>query len=406
MVKTMVKKILSNKKILQPVLVIVILIFGFGLLMFLASLKKPPAKRERTVVVPLLNAIKVHPQDLQMIIEGDGTAGPKVQVQIIPQVSGEVVTCHPDFVNGGFFEAGQTLVKIDPVDFALAVESAESAVAAAQVKLEQEQAEANVAAEEWAMLNSGEEPSSPLVLREPQIRQAKAELKAATAKLETAKLNLERTDVSVPFNGRISQESVDIGQYIMAGQSIATVYGTDAVEIIIPLEDKEMAWFDVPLGFNNENGSNSGSSVIVTADFAGAEHKWPGRVVRTEGTVDRSSRMVNVVIEVADPFAHTNVKPPLVPGMFTKVKIQGKKLTNVFRVPRYVVHNNDEIWVERDGKLNIQKAGIIRIDTKFAYVGSGLESGDIIVTSPLDTVTDKMNVRVNVIGENTAEAAD
>lgn len=406
MVKTMVKKILSNKKILQPVLVVVILIFGIGLLMFLASLKKPPAKRERIAAVPLLNAIEVYPQDIRMVVESFGTAAPKIQVQIIPQVSGEVIACHPNFVNGGFFQAGQMLVRIEPVDFELAVESAESAVAAAQVKLEQEQSEGTIAAAEWAQLNEGENPSSPLVLREPQIRQATAELKAATAKLEIAKLNLKRTDVSVPFNGRISQESVDIGQYIIAGQSIATVYGTDAVEIIIPLEDKEMAWFDVPLGFNNENGNNSGSKVIVTADFAGAEHKWQGKVVRTEGTIDQSSRMVNVVVEVADPFANTNGKPPLVPGMFTDVKILGKMLTNVFRVPRYVVHNNSEVWVERDGKLNIQQAGIIRMDIKFAYIGSGLKSGDIIITSPLDTVTDKMAVRVNITGDNTQEAPD
>jgi multidrug efflux pump subunit AcrA (membrane-fusion protein) len=180
----------------------------------------------------------------------------------------------------------------------------------------------------------------------------------------------------------------------MAGQSIATVYGTDAVEIIIPLEDDEMAWFDVPL---RNNGSKSGSQAMVTADFAGGEHQWQGRVVRTEGTIDRLSRMVNVVVEVADPFALSNGRPPLIPGMFVSVKIHGKKLTGVFRVPRYVVHNNDEVWVHRDGKLHIEKVEIIRMDVKYAYIGSGLESGDVLITSPLDTVTDKMNVRVNII---------
>ncbi len=390
----MVKKMLKNKKIFQLVLVIAILIFGYGVLKGLASLKKPPAKKDRVVVVPLLNAITVGTQDLQMVVESFGTVQAKVQVQIIPQVSGKIIACHPDFVNGGFFQAGQSLVKIDPVDYELVVESAEAVVARAQVRVEQEESEGAIAAAEWAQLNEGQKPSSSLVLREPQIRQAKAELKAATAQLETAKLNLERTDVSVPFNGRISQESVDVGQYIMAGQSIATVYGTDAIEVIIPLEDEEMAWFDVPL---RSNPSKTGSEAIITADFAGGRHTWVGRVVRTEGTIDQSSRMVNVVVEVAAPFALSNGRPPLVPGMFIDVKIHGKKLTGVFRVPRYVVHNNDEIWVERDGKLHIEKVEIIRMDVKYAYIGTGLESGDVIITSPLDTVTDKMSVRVNIL---------
>ncbi|MBN1457755.1 MAG: efflux RND transporter periplasmic adaptor subunit [Sedimentisphaerales bacterium] len=401
----MAKINLKSKKIFQLLLVVMILALGIVSFKFLSSLKKEPAKKERIAVAPLLNAMKAHPEELQMEIESFGTVQPKVQVQIIPQVSGKVVACHDNFVNGGFFQAGQTLVKIDPVDFELAVQNAEATVASAQVRLEQEQAEAKVAAEEWAQLNEGQTPLSPLVLRQPQIRQAEAELKAAVAQLETAKLNLDRTNVSVPFNGRVSEESVDTGQYIMAGQSIATVYGTDAVEIVVPLEDSELEWFDVPTTFNNGgNGKhNPGSKVIVTANFAGSFHTWTGFVVRTEGSIDESSRMVKVVVEVKDPFKLSDGRPPLTPGMFTDVKILGNKLSSVFRVPRYVVHNNDEVWVEQEGQLNIKKVNIIRLDTKYAYIESGLEDGDVVVTSPLDTVTDKMNIRVNIASQDESE---
>jgi len=406
----MAKINLKSKKIFQFLLVVVILTFGIFSFKFLSSLKKEPAKKERVIIAPLLNAMKVYPEELQMEIESFGTVKPKVQVQIIPQVSGKVVACHDDFVNGGFFQAGQMLVKIDPVDFELAVQNAEATVASAQVGLEQEQAEAKVAAEEWAQLNEGQTPLSPLVLRQPQIRQAEAELKAAVAQLETAKLNLDRTSVSVPFNGRVSEESVDVGQYIMAGQSIATVYGTDVAEIIVPLEDSELEWFDVPTTFNNgsnkKHNNNKGSKAVVTANFAGSSHTWTGFVVRTEGSIDQSSRMVDVVIEVKDPFESSDGRPPLVPGMFTDIKILGNKLTNVFRVPRYVVHNSDEVWVEKDGKLNIKKVSIIRLDNKYAYIKSGLQEGDVVVTSPLDTVTDQMNIRVNIAGQGGSETSD
>jgi RND family efflux transporter MFP subunit len=389
----------TRKIFIQILLVIIILAGGVGLLKFLASLRKPPAKKEKQIVAPLLNAEIFGAENIQVVIDDWGTVQPKIEVQVVPQVSGRVLALHDDFVNGGFFKADEPLVMIDQRDYILAVENAESAVAAAQVKLEQEQAEAAVASEEWAMLNSGNEPSSSLVLRGPQIRQANAQLKAAKAQLETAKLNLERTTISMPFNGRIASESVDPGQFINAAQSIATVYATDVVEIVVPLKDEDLAWFDVPVRFNrNDQASNdpSGSEVLVSSDFAGTRHTWTGQVVRTEGKIDPRSRMVNIVIEVADPFSPSNSRPPLVPGMFVNIAIKGKQLENAIRVPRYVVHNANEVWVARNGRLNIREVRIVRRDTNYAYVVSGLEAGAVVVTSPLDTVVDNMKIRTSL----------
>ena len=405
----MVKRGKKIRKIfIQILLVIIILAGGVGLLKFLSSLRKPPAKKEQKIIAPLLNAEIFGAENMQVVIDDWGTVQPKIEVQIVPQVSGRVVELHDDFVNGGFFKADEPLVMIDQRDYILAVENAESAVAAAQVQLEQEQAEADVAKQEWELLNSDNEPSSPLVLRGPQIRRAKAQLKAAKAQLETAKLNLERTTISMPFNGRIASESVDPGRFINAAQSIATVYATDVVEIVVPLKDKDLAWFDVPVGYNRSDQSSndpSGSEVVVSSDFAGARHTWPGRVVRMEGKVDPRSRMVNIVIEVADPFSHSNSRPPLVPGMFVNVAIKGKQLENVIRVPRYVVHNTNQVWVARNGRLNVREVKIVRTDTNYAYIVSGLEDGAVIITSPLDTVVDRMRIRTSLDDQVIVEEA-
>ena len=261
--------------------------------------------------------------------------------------------------------------------------------------LDKELAEQVVAFKEWAQLYDGE-PNSPLVRRDLQVNHAKAELKAAEARLETSKLNLERTEIRVPFDGRISEEAVDIGQFVTVGQSLATVYSTEAMEIIIPLRDRELAWFDVPLGYQNgeEKANGKGSEVEVKADFAGGLYTWQGRVLRTEGRIDPMSRMVNVVVEVIDPFKLTDGRPPLVPGMFVEVNIKGREMTDVISVPRYAVHNRDEVWIEDDGVLRVVKAEIIRQDKGYAYVSSGVSDGAVVVTSPLDAVTDGMEIRV------------
>ncbi len=387
----------------RVLLIVLILAVGVIVLVLLKTLRKPPAKKESQILAPLLNAQAVYAEDVKMVVTGFGTVEPKVEVQVVPQVSGRVVSCHNDFVNGGFFKAGEPLITIDQRDYKLAVENAEAAVAADQVYLDKELAEAAVAGQEWAQLYPGTKPESALVLRGPQIAEAKAKLRASKARLATAQLNLERTVISMPFDGRIASESLDVGQYLMAGQPVATVYGTDVVEIVVPLEDRDLAWFDLPNGFNNPEGSSSvtGAQAAVIADFAGARHSWAGQVVRDEGRIDSTSRMVNVVVQVAEPFEMSDNRPPLVPGMFVEVEIIGKPLKGAIPVPRYAVHNADEVWVARDGQLWIQKVEIARQDKDYTYVTAGLADGDAIVTSPLEVVTDGMKIRTRLTDAET-----
>ena len=395
------KKLLGifNKLPKQPRLVIIILLAGVLLFMVLVSLRKKPGKKELPIIVPLVNAQIVTAEDMQMLVRGFGTVRPKIEVQIVPQVPGKIVKCDKDFVNGGFFKAGQPLVIIEQCDYELAVQSAEAEVARAQVQLDQETAEAAVARQEWQQIHGSTKPTSSLVLREPQIRQAQAQLNAARALLSTAKLNLDRTVISMPFDGRVVEKTVDTGQYLVTGQPIGVVYGTDAVEIVVPLEDKELQWFDVPDGFSN-NGNSAppadGPDALVKDEFAGGHHTWKGKVVRTEGRIDAVSRMVNIVVEVEKPFEFSKGIPALVPGMFVEIEIKGKHFENITRIGRYTVRNGDEVWVVRDGKLNIVKTEIIRSDKNYAYVASGLKDGDVIVVSPLDVVTDGMRIRAEI----------
>jgi len=397
-----------TEKTKRILLILAILATGVVILIMLISLRKPPAKKQQEILSPLLNSLVVHKQNMKMVVRGYGTVEPKVEVRVVPQVSGRVVNSHKDFVNGGFFKAGQALITIEQRDYKLAVQNAEAAVAADKVYLDRELAEAAVARQEWAQLNPETNPTSPLVFREPQIAEAKAKLKASQARLATAQLNLERTVVSMPFDGRVSSESVDVGQYVVTGQPVATVYGTEVAEISVPLEDRDLAWFDLPAGFNNPAGSSSftGAQAEVIADFAGARHTWVGRVGRAEGRIDSASRMLNVVVEVANPFKLSNHRPPLVPGMFVEVEIKGKPLEGVVPVPRYAVHNGDEVWVCRDGRLRIQKVDIARKDKNYAYVATRLSDGDVIIISSLDAVTDGMKIRTNLTDTETDKEFD
>ncbi|MFH1614748.1 MAG: efflux RND transporter periplasmic adaptor subunit [Planctomycetota bacterium] len=380
----------------QAVLAAGIIVCGLLIAGGLIASAEAPKRSQPDIAAPLVRAQQVARQSIQVIVKGNGTVQAKTVVQIIPQVSGKVVRVSDNLVNGGFFRANEPLLSIDKRDFELSMQRAAAGVARAKVKLDLESAEGEVARREWEQLHPDTAPPTSLVVREPQIRQAKAELEAAEAELATAKLNLERTDISLPFDGRVVDKSVDPGQYVSAGMRVGTVYGIDAVEIEVPLEDRELAWFDVAGAVRSEKeplNSRIGSEAEVMADFAGSRHKWTGYVVRTAGEIDASSRMVHIVVEVKNPFAQSQGRAALVPGMFVDIAIKGKMLRDVILVPRGAIHNRDEVWVISEGQLRIRRVKIVRFERDLAYVTEGLEDGQQLIVSSLDMVTDGMAVR-------------
>lgn len=382
---------------LQIRLALIILAFGIASVILLKIASKAPGRIEYERVTPLVKVQMVHQRNIQMIVHGDGTVQPKVQAEVVPQVHGKVVQINPNFKNGGFVRAGQPLITIDPRDYELSVQRAEAEVEKAKVELDLEKAEALVARQEWEQLNPGQQPPSPLIVHQPQIRQAQTRLQAAKAELTSAQLGLERTKVSLPFDGRVVNETVDLGQYVTAGQSIGKVYGIETVEIEVPLEDSELAWFDIPANpvfVNGRNSSTIGAKAEVRSRFAGSTHTWPGQVIRTTGLIDQSSRLVTVVVEVTKPFKTADGRPPLIPGMFVEVVIMGKTLENVIAVPRYVVHNRNQVWVVENGRLYVRPLDIVRVDRNFAYVTSGIDDKAVVITSSMDVVADGMEVRL------------
>jgi RND family efflux transporter MFP subunit len=384
-----------SRSILKIALPAVVLVAGFAVAAFLVSARQMPERVDRAAPGPLVEVITAAAADVPVVVHGHGEVSATVEVEVVPEVSGRVVEVAPAFVAGGLFAAGEVLVTIESRDYELAVERARASVERAAVALERERAEAEAARAEWRAMHPDQEPPSPLVVREPQLRQASAELEAARAELAAAELDLERTRISLPFAGVVVSESVDVGQYVTPGRAIAHVYGSDRVQVRVPLEDRELAWIDVP-GL----GGGGSSEAAVRATFAGREHLWEGRVVRLEGQVDPGSRMVHVVVEVPRPFA--GAQPPLMVGTFVDVAIDGRTLEGVVAVPRFAVHEGRHVWVVEDDTLHIRQVEVARSDRETALIRAGLGDRVQVVVSALDAVTDGMTVRA--VERSTEEA--
>ncbi|MED5376939.1 MAG: efflux RND transporter periplasmic adaptor subunit [Acidobacteriota bacterium] len=304
-----------------------------------------------------------------------------------------MVEVSPSFVAGGFFEAGDVLFKTDPHDYEQTLVQREAEIESARLRILQEEAEAEVAQWGWDRIGSGQARS--LTLREPQIASARAGLAAAEANLETALRNLERTEVRAPYAGRVREKSVDVGQFVTLGAPVARIYAVDAAEVRLPLPDDELAYLDLPLNYRGESGRVRGPVVTLRASFAGRIHEWQGHIVRTEGEIDPRTRMVHVVAEVPDPYGRgpDPARPPLAAGMFVEAEIVGRIVENVAVVPRAALRSSGQVLiVDANSRLRFRDVDVLRATTNELFILGGLEAGDRVNISPLEVVSDGMEV--------------
>jgi RND family efflux transporter MFP subunit len=349
---------------------------------------------------PLVRVTQVEIRDVRLSVESQGTVSPRTQSQLVPEVAGRVTWVSPHFAEGEFFEEGEVLLKIDPHDYRLAVTRLEAEVARARLRLAQEQAEAEVARREWADLGEGE--ASPLTLREPQVQDAQAALKAAEANLATTERNLERTEIRAPYAGRLRRKSVDVGQFVTVGSPVATLYAVDFAEIRLPLPDDDLAFLELSLDYRGDAARQRGPSVTLRAEFAGHTHEWQGEIVRTEGEIDAASRMVHAVARVANPYGRGEHpgRPPLAVGMYVEAEIEGRTARNVAVLPRLALRGRAQVLVVTgDDRLEFRDVELLRKSREHIIVKSGLERGERVCISPLEAVTDGMRVRTTPEGQ-------
>ena len=279
--------IIQVVKIVAPLLVLAAGVYGAW---YLVQTRPPVETRPPEVQPPLVRTLSVEPRSVQFRVEAQGTVVPRSEGALVPEISGRVILVSPSLADGAFFEEGEELLRIDPQDFELAVVRARAEVARSFHSLEIEKAEAEVALREWQSLGSGQQPSA-LVLREPQLAEARATLESAQAALRQAERDLERTVIRAPYAGRVRSKDVDLGQYVSRGSPLARLYSVDYAEVRLPIPDDQLAFVHLPLDYRGDSRSKPGPRVKLSADFAGRRHEWWGRIVRTEGEIDPQSRM-------------------------------------------------------------------------------------------------------------------
>ena len=377
-------------KVLIPI--IILLLAGTittALLIFQPTVEAVLPERPVTNV----ETITVQAEAVRVTVRSQGVVLPWTETNLSTEVSGRVIELGENFQVGAHFAKGETLLRIDPADYAAAVAGRRAELASARLVLEQEVALAEQAREDWQRMGASTVPS-PLTLRDPQVARAQAQVAAAEAALAQAERRLENTRVQAPYDGRVLRRMADIGQNVTANPAapIAQIYATARAVLRLPVTLQDAAFLDPA-------ASPPQVARLYQSKKDGGKATWTGRLVRMEGTIDPGTRLLHAVVELDTPLAaapnEARQAPPLRRGQFVAAEIEGRQLEGVYRLPRYALRDSDTTYVvSAAGTLGARQVEVIHTDETHVIIGAGLQPGEQVAVSPIAYFVENMPVNV------------
>jgi RND family efflux transporter MFP subunit len=364
----------SNKlKKVIPVIVVIAIVVS---LWYLMSLLKPTIKKkEDTITVPVVTTIKISPLDFVIPIHAEGMVLPQTKINISSEVSGKIVYVSDKFSNGGSFDKDDILIKIDPMDYQLAITRAKASVAAQVANLDLEQAKSDLAKLDWKKYGK-KGKANPLNLNLPQVASAKAALSGAKADLKIAQRNLNKTIIKAPFSGVILNKNVDLGQFVSLGTALASIASTEVSEIRVSLSDAQLRMSGL-----DDFSDDSDVNVSISSDET-SQQSWFGKVAAVEAQRDARTLFNYTVVEIKEPFTQQAI--PLRFNTFVEVEFDGKTLYSVIPLSRnYMMLNNKVKLLDSQSQLLIKTVEVAYSDDDYFYVSDGLSADDRVIITQL-----------------------
>ena len=372
-----------ERKAKRALLIVGIFAGAVGLAFGLSKMKPPPETKDIPNVAPLVEVLPLVEAPVSFRIASQGTVRPRTETVLSAEVSGSIVSISPKFIAGGVFANGEELLRIDPTNYTVAVDQAKATLTQRQIEYD-----------------------GALKLRtqgyraESEYASAAAALATAKAGLVKAERNLERTHITLPYDGIVRVKEADLGQFVNPGTRLGVTFATDYAEVRLPLTDQDLAFIDLPDAADiSASGAAQGPLVDLSSVQKGRMAHWQARIVRTEGVVDEKNRVTYAVARVSDPYKlsdEAGEETPLPMGTFVAANIEGTTVSSVIRVPRSALRGNNQLmFVDAENRLRIRNVDVVRADAEYAYVRGGAMIGDRITITTLESPINGMKVRTS-----------
>ena len=383
----------APKPIVRIVLSIVLIAAGIAGARYLIHTKPKVNRRPPVKMAPLVRIEPLKLETYKVNVPVMGLVVPAQEVVLKVPVAGEIINMSPEFTEGGLLQENALILQIDPEDYQLALQQKQRSLSDAEYAYKLELGRQDVARREWNLLygdKNVDQVESELALRKPHLEKAQVDVEGARAELEQARINLARTRIISPFNGLVLNKYVDQGSQVSLQEKLADLVGTDAywVQVSVPVED--LKWLKIPRGFSEEGAR----AAIYYRD----DNVRQGRVIRLLADLSKEGRMARLLVETKDPLdlqVKEGRRPPLLIGEYVRVVIEGNSLPDVYRIPRFALRNDREVWLlDKEEKLVIRPVETLWRDEEYVFVRDGLQPEDLLITSALAAPVEGMQLRL------------
>lgn len=388
--------------ILHFLLPAIILACGVAITVYLMRTSPEARPGKRSPTATLVEVQKISSGQQTTMLEAMGEIVASREIELKPRVGGEIIEIDREFIPGGHFQTGQTMLKIDQADYRLVITQLEGEIDKAESDLDLEMGNQSIAAKEFALVNEQVRPEErALILRQPQLAKLRASLAVAQAKLDQARLDLARTEVKTPFNGVIESRSADLGARVTESTVLARLVGTDAFWLRITLPMEQLQWLHIPA----KSGETGSEVRIYPQSSSGSAQFRTGEVIRLEPALETQGRMAQLLVRIDDPLClkpENSSKPKLLLGSFVKAELVGIPVDSAVTLDRSYVHDGNKVWLMDDeGKLQIREVDILFRNRDQVIIADGLADGERLVTSQLSSPIDGIPLRL--AGDTKAE---
>ena len=381
-------------KIILPFIVI-----GVAVLIGIKLMKTPPRAKSRrpAKVKTLVEAINVSSCSYQIILNTMGTVIPAREVELYPRISGELIEVNQKMIPGGRFNKGDELVRIDPSDYELELIKRDNELKIAEFNYEIKHSEHKFGLYEWSKVieNNTNDTQRRLMSKLPQLESAKASVEVSQSALEKAKLNLERTVIKAPFNAIVLEENVEVGAQVQQSKMLALLAGTDEywVELSLPID--RLRWIGASPGKFKDV-----QAIVKYPNGEFGTTVWHGTVLHIKGELEQKGRMARLIVTVKNPLGeNTGIQSEsmLIVGSHVRVAVQGRKLENVYVIPRFALHDNDTVWIAgADDTLKVRQVEVKWKERDEIAISSGLKTGERLIISDLAAPVEGMLLTIEL----------
>ncbi|HEY2609041.1 MAG TPA: efflux RND transporter periplasmic adaptor subunit [Paraburkholderia sp.] len=308
------------------------------------------------------------------------------KVDVRSQVPGTIVSVN--FKDGALVKKGDTLFVIDPRPYAAEVDRAEAQLAAAQARTGYTQSDW-----ERAQRLIGDNAIAKRDYDEKQnaAREASANLKAAQAALETARINLGYTKIVAPVAGRVSRAEITVGNVVSAGASSAPLTTLVSVSPIYASFDADEQTYLQYL-----SRAKDGSKVPVELGLADESgYSRSGTIESVDNRLDTSSGTIRVRARF------DNEDGALIPGLYARVKVGGSAPHPALLIDDAAVGTDQDkkfvLVVDQGNHVVYREVSVGGMQGNLRVVKDGLKAGDRIVVNGIQRVRPGDTVRAHMV---------